>query len=1088
EGDVSIEVKPEAKATFDLQELDFDMSDDEKLLISMVTTRSGRKTRQVQYASESDDAVEDADYVGEPPRKSRKILLSDEDFGSDGIDDASLIELLERSAKPELGSSANPQARSPAFPDAGFEIRFGGNLRCSDIANSSFTKLQAFACPQVVKRAPPEPRTPKRATKERVDSDGRYPFMLDIRDANGNPRGHPDYDPRTLYIPPACVKNFTPFERQFWEIKSQCFDTVVFFKKGKFYELYEDDAYIGHQQFDLKLTDRINMRMVGVPESSFDFWAAKFIAAGYKVAKVEQAENALGKTLRERNSKGPKEEAIIRRELVSILTGGTLMGAMLTEDLPTFCMAIKEMPSANGLGATYGVCFVDASTAEFQLCSFEDDRSLTQLETLVMQIRPRELVYEKAKLSAQALKLFTDRVDSIIKNALVPHTEFWDAATTLDELSATKYFGDGWPPALLELKGCPHAISALGGLIWYLRSLKIEKDLLTLKNFHRYRPMEGSTLILDGQSLNNLEVLQNSDGSDAGTIHALLNHCVTPFGKREFRKWLCHPLRSIPEINARLDALEDINRNVTIQNICTRLAHLPDLERILSRIHAGLVKIVDLLDVVVAFREILAILSELQAETAGLRSQLLIDVIIRFPDISKELSYFETAFDHQLARKEGTVVPFEGVEADFDDLTHALKGVELQLDNFLKQQRLTLKSSKVVYRDIGKELYQLEVPIDLAAVRRFRTPETAALAKRVAELTEMRAGVLRSIQSRIYRRFDEHYALWLKAVKRVAVLDCILSLAKSATLMGEPCVRPELVLAEPGLNNLLELQELRHPCLNAIGHFIPNDTALGGRGDGAKPNMILLTGPNMGGKSTLLRQTCVAIIMAQIGCYVPARRCRLTPFDRIFTRIGANDNILAGQSTFMVELDETSKILREATAQSLVILDELGRGTSTFDGYAIALAVLYQLCTHIRCLGLFSTHYGMLAQELRHHPNLALMHMDCLVDANRRDVTFLYKLTPGICPKSYGMNVARMAGLPSEIIDLAEAKALEFEAQHSTPMLETLPHRSEASPPLTLQADLALVTQFLASPEPQPIPDNVRDAILHWEAYLKNKL
>lgn len=343
-------------------------------------------------------------------------------------------------------------------------------------------------------------------------------------------------------------------------------------------ELYEDDAAIGHQQFDLKLTDRVNMKMVGVPESSFDFWAAKFIAKGHKVAKVEQVESALGKSLRERNSKGPKEDSIIRRELTSILTGGTLVDSgMLTNDLATYCLAIKETPKSNDTGATYGIAFVDASTAEFQLCSFEDDRSLTQLETLIMQVRPREIVYEKSKLSLKAQKVITDNVDSVIKNALNPGTEFWDATTTLDELRAKEYFGDEteWPAALGELKACPHAIGALGGLISYLRTLKIEKDLLTLKNIHHYRPMESSTtMILDGQSLHNLEVLQNnSDGSDTGTIHALLNHCVTPFGKREFRKWLCHPLRSVAEINARLDALEDINQNSDFKSKpppCTR--------------------------------------------------------------------------------------------------------------------------------------------------------------------------------------------------------------------------------------------------------------------------------------------------------------------------------------------------------------------------------------------------------------------------------------------------------------------------------------------------------------------------------------
>jgi DNA mismatch repair protein MSH6 len=209
--------------------------------------------------------------------------------------------------------------------------------------------------------------------------------------------------------------------------------------------------------------------------------------------------------------------------------------------------------------------------------------------------------------------------------------------------------------------------------------------------------------------------------------------------------------------------------------------------------------------------------------------------------------------------------------------------------------------------------------------------------------------------------------------------------------------------------------------------YIPNDLVLNGSGE----QMVLLTGPNMGGKSTLLRQTCIAVIMSQLGCYIPAKKCRLTPFDRIFTRIGANDNIMAGQSTFMVELSETSKILKEATPRSLVILDELGRGTSTFDGYAIAYAVLHYLVTNIGCLGLFSTHYGTLTSEFQDIKSVALKYMSFHVDKVSKLVTFLYKLQDGVCPESYGMNVARMASIPNQIIEKAEQVSKEFESTNT---------------------------------------------------------
>jgi DNA mismatch repair protein MSH6 len=258
----------------------------------------------------------------------------------------------------------------------------------------------------------------------------------------------------------------------------------------------------------------------------------------------------------------------------------------------------------------------------------------------------------------------------------------------------------------------------------------------------------------------------------------------------------------------------------------------------------------------------------------------------------------------------------------------------------------------------------------LKKLSRYWTPTIRKLVTEYKEALETKNSIVKSFTSRVYSKFDEHYFTWLSAVKHIAEIDCLLSLATSSMALGEPVCRPEFVESD---KSVLELENLRHPCIAAgvATDFIPNDTYLGGD----RPNMIVLTGPNMGGKSTLLRQTCVAIIMAQLGCYVPASRCKMTPFDRIYTRIGANDNILAGQSTFMVELSETSKILHEATPHSMVILDELGRGTSTFDGYAIAYSVLHYLATHVGCLGLFSTHYQTLCQEFERAPEVVNMHM-----------------------------------------------------------------------------------------------------------------
>jgi len=275
----------------------------------------------------------------------------------------------------------------------------------------------------------------------------------------------------------------------------------------------------------------------------------------------------------------------------------------------------------------------------------------------------------------------------------------------------------------------------------------------------------------------------------------------------------------------------------------------------------------------------------------------------------------------------------------------------------------------------------------------------------------------------LQQKFNNHHAKWVKAVSCAAHLDALVSLA-SASTQSSPMVRPKFVKNSP--EPVLSILNGRHPCLvpQPGGDIIPNTLNLGTGKN--KPHVMVLTGPNMGGKSTLLRQACITVVMAHMGCYVPAEECSLTAVDRIFTRLGARDDIASGQSTFMVELQETSNVLRYATQNSLVILDELGRGTSTFDGYAIAYSVLRYLSTKIQCRTLFSTHYHALTEEFHHFPNVIVCHMSNIVDDVIKEVTFLYRLSEGACPRSYGLHVAKMAGVPLSVITEAECVANDF--------------------------------------------------------------
>ncbi|KAI8377990.1 muts domain V-domain-containing protein [Radiomyces spectabilis] len=840
-----------------------------------------------------------------------------------------------------------------------------------------------------------EAQKKERTQKFKEKNDVRYSWLAEQKDANGNPVGSPEYDPRTLYIPKQAWNNFTPFERQYWEVKSKQWDTLVFFKKGKFYELYEKDADIGHQIFDLKMTDRVNMRMVGVPEMSFDYWAAQFIAKGHKVARVDQMETAIGKTMREKTEQS-KADKIIRRELTSVLTAGTLVDAgLLTDDMSTYCMSIKEYCPAENLPPTFGICFVDTATAEFNVVTFEDDVNRTKFETLIMQIKPRELVTEKNRLSQSTRRILKNTLDSPIWNMLMPDIEFWDARTTADEIRIAGYFNsnldndDSWPQAFKAALEKPILMSAVGGLLWYLRSLKLDKELVSARNIHAYDPIRNaSSLVLDGQTLANLEIFQNSyDGSTEGTLFKLIGNSVTPFGKRLFKRWLCHPLRRAVDINARLDAIEDLMRMVDLhEELTNHLAGMPDLERLISRIHSGRCKVKEFLTTLEGFRKTQQIISCLRSYADNLTSALLQNLVESFPNIDERVEFFSQAFitaevdiDYQ---KMISIIPKKGVNKEWDALNKQIKDLEVEFDRYLLQLKKDLRCAKLVFKDLGKEIYQVEVPkgvkvpqdwIQLSAtskVNRYWNSKIKGMVTQYKELLETKNAFIKNFTSEVYADFDQHYVMWLNAVQHIAQVDALVGLAKGSMNLGEPACRPQVLEQE---ESVMEFEELRHPCVvpGVATDFIPNDTRLGGQ----EPSIIVLTGPNMGGKSTLLRQTCVAIIMAQLGCYVPARSCRLTPCDRIYTRIGANDNIMAGQSTFMVELAETSKILHEATPRSMVILDELGRGTSTFDGYAIAYAVLHYLATHVGCLAMFSTHYQTLCREFERNPEINNMHM-----------------------------------------------------------------------------------------------------------------
>ncbi|KDR79956.1 hypothetical protein GALMADRAFT_242120 [Galerina marginata CBS 339.88] len=942
---------------------------------------------------------------------------------------------------------------------------------------------------------------------DKKSAESPYDFLQDVRDKDGRRPGEDDYDPRTLFVPKKAWSSFTPFEKQFWEIKQNHYDTILFFQKGKFFELYEDDARIGHQEFDLKLTGRVKMSMVGVPEMSFNMWASKFLAKGYKVGRVEQAETALGAEMRMAAEKeqgkgkakakaasGPQDK-IVRRELNKVYTNGTLVDQeFLTDEQAGHCISICEATTANDDSSEldsqrkFGVCVLDCSTSQFNLSFFEDDVCRTRMETLMRQVCPKEILYKKGTLSKHTQTLLKSVLPSdCLWTALRP-VEGFKYNETLEELKTIyppapgedvemdrddpsySLLPESVPAPIRELAHEKLAIEALGSMIWYLRQLNIDKDIMSMKNFNIYDPMKrGMGLTLDGQTLAHLEILLNNEGSEEGSLLKLLGRCITSFGKRLFRIWLCMPLREIADINSRLDAVQDILDHPTFEATFTDVAKgIPDLERIVSRIHAKSCRVRDFLKVLKAFDKLSKGMTKLADESASFKSKTILGLLRGAPDLLPQLRSMKSMFQPTEDEKADELIPRDGKDERYDEVVAEIKGLEKSLEADLTKFEKSLGIKLAYWHSAvgNKEIYLVEVA---ASVDKKKLPNdwtktggtkaknryvVGSLQKRVRQLKEAqenRTAAIKVFKFRLYTEFDTDRALWLRAIRVFAELDCLFSLAKSSAALGEPTCRPDFV---EGDKALLDFEELRHPtlCLSTgLKDFIPNDVKLGG--DVGK--IALLTGPNMAGKSTVMRMTATGVIMAQLGMMVPAAKARLSPVDTIITRMGAYDNMFSHASTFKVELDECCKILRNSTPKSLVILDELGRGTSTFDGMAIASAVLHQLATHTLPLSFFATHYGSLTDDHAYHPNIRTMHMSTLVDDAKHELVFLYKLISGVAESSFGTHVANLAGVPLPVVERADVISKDFAKQFKEKLQIKQEQHVSAKIPLVAQADFA---------------------------------
>ncbi|KAK3439228.1 hypothetical protein EUGRSUZ_C03861 [Eucalyptus grandis] len=820
-------------------------------------------------------------------------------------------------------------------------------------------------------------RSSNKNEKDTQDPTSKFEWLdpSRIRDANRRRPDDPLYDKRTLYIPPEALSKMTASQRQYWTVKCQYMDVVLFFKVGKFYELYELDADIGHKELDWKITlsGVGKCRQVGISESGIDDAVQKLVTRGYKVGRIEQAE-----TSTQAKARGPN--SVISRKLVHVITPSTSVDSNIGPDA-VHLLAIKEGEyGQDGSSIAYGFAFVDCAALKFWVGSISDDASCAALGALLMQVAPKEVIYENRSLSKEALKAI--RKYSLTGNMAVqltpmmPVAGFPNSSDVMNLIQSKDYFKRSSSLSNCALDGVGRhdvALSALGGLIDHMSRLMLD-DVLKNGDITPYEVYKGC-LRMDGQTLVNLEIFSNSaDGGTSGTLYKFLDNCITCSGKRLLRHWICHPLKDVESINNRLNVIDNLAAQTEVMSLIAQNLHkMPDLERLLGRVKSSVQLSASLLLPLVGRKVLKNLVKFFGALVKGMRTAVnLLMVLQEERNISPSLS---KVFK----------IP--------------VLGGNNGLNKYLTQFEAAIDSDFPKYQDhdiVDSDAETLSILIELFVEK---APEWSAVIHAINCIDVLRSFTLTAKSS-------------LGASSRPVILP------QSKTM----CLSPE------AKGPILKITGLWHPFALAEngGLPVPNDIFLGEDTDGYHPHTLLLTGPNMGGKSTLLRATCLAVILAQLGCYVPCESCILSPVDIIFTRLGATDRIMAGESTFFVECTETASVLQNATEDSLVILDELGRGTSTFDGYAIAYAVFRHLVEKVNCRLLFATHYHPLTKEFGSHPRITLQHMACALKSNcgnhsksDQELVFLYKLSSGACPESYGLQVACMAGIPQQVVESA---------------------------------------------------------------------
>jgi DNA mismatch repair protein MutS len=790
---------------------------------------------------------------------------------------------------------------------------------------------------------------------------------------------------------------YTPMMMQYLAIKEQHPDTLILFRLGDFYEFFFDDAKVASKELQLVLTGRSagskqRVPMCGVPHHAVNGYINKLIKRGHKVGIVEQLEEA------------SSSKSLVDRGVIQIMTPGAYIDSSGTEN--NYITAIDDH------GFKYVLAYGDVTTGEINVTNIEHDLAILQGE--LDNLLTREIVVSST-FDKQILEEITQR------NKIIVSLEDEDQV----ELE--------WEP-LFELVKDGTQMKTVARLIHYLQKTQ-RRSLSYLKPINVVK--KSGYLQIDAYSRNNLELIKSMRLDERyGSLLWLLDETNTPMGKRLLRQWIISPSADINVINQRLDMVETlIDQFMIKEQLKKQLSEVYDLERLIARISYGNANGKDMLQI----RDSLALVPEIKTQLTQLD-------LVHFKRLNEKIESLANIYellnraineDAPISVKEGGIFK-KGYDKQLDELLSLASGSKKWISELeaRERQKTGIKNLKVGYNRVFG--YYIEVSSgNLAHIKseyNYQRKQTLTTSERfvTTELQEKEHAILRAEEQRIaleYELFVDLRKTINKETRKIQFLSSNLALIDVLISLSNISSKYEYVRPQFNSERLIDIKEGRHPVIERvmkINRFVKNDLYMNDKID-----VLLITGPNMGGKSTYMRQLALIVILAQIGCFVPAKSANLMIFDQIFTRIGASDDLVSGQSTFMVEMSETNHALAHASDRSLLIFDEIGRGTATYDGMALAQAIIEYITSSIHAKTLFSTHYHeltMLEKEIS-----SLQNVQVTVAEDEEKITFLYKVAPGAMNKSYGINVAKLAHLPPKLLNRAAQILINLETRKLPP-------------------------------------------------------